>query len=162
MQESLLEAGRIVNTHGLYGEVRIQPWADSPEFLAGIKSVYIEGAPLAVLSARVHKGFVIAAFDGILDIDAAIKLKNKTVYIDRDDVRLENGQFFIADIIGLQVIDSETGEGIGTLFDVLDLPAHNVYVVKGEREILIPAVPDFIVETNIVAGYIRVRMREGL
>ena len=162
MGMQLLEAGKVVNTHGVRGEVRIQPWADTPAFLAGLRFVYIDGARTEIVSARVHKGFVIASLGGVSDIDSAIKLKNKTVCVSRDDVRLEEGLHFIADLIGLRAIDEKTGEVFGAVADVMTLPANNVYVIKGEREVLIPAVPDFIAETDIAGGYIRFRLIEGM
>ena len=162
MRDRFLEAGIIVNTHGIHGEVRIQPWADSPGFLAGFGRYYIDGAARQVISARVHKSFVIAALDGVSDIDGAIRLKNKTVFIDRDDAALDEGRYFIADIVGLCAVDAKTGEGIGTVVEVLSLPANNVYIIRGEREILVPAVPDFIVETNIDEGYAKIRLIEGM
>ena len=162
MDGSFLEAGKIVNTHGVRGEVRIQPWADSPDFLAGFKCLYIDGAPVEVLSVKSHKSFVIAAFSGVTDIEGAMRLKNKTVFIDRGDVLLDEGRYFVADIIGLRAIDAETGEELGTVANVLPLPANNVYVIKGMREILVPAVDEFIVETNIAGGYVRIHMMEGL
>ena len=162
MKNRFLEAGKIVNTHGVRGEVRILPWADSPEFLAGFARLYIDGAPVDVLSARVHKSFVVAALGGVSDIGGAIALKNKIVHIDREDAKLEEGRHFVADIIGLRAIDAQTGEDIGTLADVLPLPANDVYVLRGEREILVPAVPEFIVETNIEAGFVRLRLIEGM
>ncbi|MCL2402134.1 MAG: ribosome maturation factor RimM [Oscillospiraceae bacterium] len=159
---NLLEAGKIVNTHGIKGEVRIQPWADSPAFLAEFESLYIDGVPRKVLSSRVHKNFVIAAFDGVVDINGAIALKNKTVSISRDDVALEEGRHFVADLIGLAAIDAESGEELGVVQDILERPANNVYVIKGVREILIPAVPEFVDEINVEAGYIKFRLIEGL
>ena len=162
MKTRFLEAGKIVNTHGTRGEVRILPWADSPDFLAGFRYLYIDGAPMEVMSARVHKSFVIAALSGVSDIDGAIRLKNKTVFIDRDDVLLEEGRYYVTDLVGLRAIDADTGQGLGVVADVLSLPANNVYVVKGEREILVAAVPDFIVETNIDEGYIKLRLIEGM
>jgi len=162
MDNRFIEAGKIVNTHGVRGEVRILPWADSPEFLAGFKRLYIDGSPFEVIAARPHKSFVIAAFDGVADIDGAIRLKNKTVFIDRADVVLEEGRHFVEDILGLRAIDSDTGEELGPVIDVLLLPANNVYVIKGEREILVPAVPEFIEEMNIGEGYVKIRMMEGL
>ena len=162
MDSRFIEAGRIVNTHGARGEVRIQPWADSPDFFAGIERFYIDGAPIEVLSARSHKSFVIAAISGVTDIEGAVRLKNKTVFIDRDDVLLEEGRYFVADIIGLSAIDAETGEKLGMVADVLTLPANNVYVVKGAREILVPAVDEFIIETNIAGGYVKIRLIEGM
>ena len=162
MGKDLLEAGVIVNTHGLRGEVRILPWADSPEFVAKQKCLYVDGAPITVVSARVHKSSVIAVLEGIGDIDSAIKLKNKTVSIDRSEVLLDEGQYFIADLIGLRVIDAQTGDTLGILEDVMSRPANDVYIVKGEREILIPAVDEFVLETSISGGYIKVRLIEGL
>ena len=161
-QSKLLEAGKIVNTHGLRGEVKIRPWTDTPETLAGLDSLYIDGSPVRVLSSRPHKGCVIAAIEGVEDIDGAATLKNKTVYVDRDAVPLEEGRHFIADLVGLRAIDSETGAELGTVADVMSLPANDVYVVNGEREILVPSVPDFVREINIDDGYIKFRLIEGL
>ena len=162
MDIKLLEAGKIVNTHGTRGEVRVLPWADSPGFLEGFERFYIDGAPIEVLSARAHKSFVIVALDGVTDIDGAIGLKNKTVFINKDEAPLEKGRYFIADIIGCRAVDAETGRELGAIEDVLSLPANNVYVVRGEREILVPAVDEFIIETNIDEGYIRIKLIEGL
>jgi len=162
MGNRFLEAGVIVNTHGINGEVRIQPWADSPDFIAGFERIYIEGEPVKVLSARVHKGCVIAALDGVGEIDGAIRLKNKTIKIDRNDIELETGRHFVADLVGLRALDAKTGEQLGTVADVLSLPANNVYVIKGAREILIPAVPDFVEEINTDKGYIKLHLIEGM
>jgi len=162
MLSEFLEAGIIVNTHGVQGEVKLQPWTDTPDFLIGFERLYIDGAPVKVLSARVHKGCIIVSFDGITDIEGAIKLKNKSVSFSRDDVKLEEGRHFIADLVGLRAIDSDTGEELGLVSEVLSLPANNVYVIKGAREMLIPAVPDVVVETSIAGGYIKFRLIEGL
>ena len=163
-----LEAGIIVNTHGVRGEVRIKPWADSPAFLAGIKTLYIDEKPIKLISSKVHKNFLLASLDGIHDFDDAIKLKNKIVYISREDVVLEEGRYFVADLIGLRAIDAETGKDIGIVSDVMSYPANNVYIIKNAsdtentKEILIPAVPDFVKEINIDAGFIKFRLIEGM
>jgi len=162
MGSMYLEAGRIVNTHGVHGEVKLQPWADSPGFLAAFERLYIDGSPVRVVSARVHKGCVIAALDGVGCFDDAIKLKNKVVYIDRGDTRLEEGRHFVADLIGLRAVDAATGSELGLVEDVMSLPANNVYVIRGEREILVPAVPDFVEEINVAEGFIRLRLIEGM
>jgi len=162
MRNDYIETGKIVNTHGTGGEVKLQPWADSPDFLTSFEHFYIDGAPVKVLSARVHKGCVIATLEGVEDIDAAIKMKNKIIKVKKDDVRLEEGRFFVADLIGLRAINAETKENLGTLTDVLPLPANNVYVIKGDREILVPAVPEYIIETNIDEGYVKIKLIEGL
>ena len=156
-----LDCGQIVNTHGVRGEVRIVPWADSPDFLCQFTTLYIDGAPRRVLSDRVHKGSVIVKLDGVDTVEEAMLLRDKTVQIRRADARLPEGTFFLADIIGLNVVD-EDGRALGTLKEVLSPSVQQVYVVEGEREIMIPAVPEFILETNIAGGYIKVRLIEGM
>ena len=160
-QEKYLEAGKIVNTHGIRGEVKIEPWADSPDFLKRFKTIYIDSAPVAVQSARVHGAFVIAKLEGVDDVNAAMALKNRVVFIDRADVRLPKGRFFIADIIGARVVSDE-GEVLGELADVMEMPAQNIYVVRGEREILIPDVPEFIKGIDADSGIITVHLIEGM
>ena len=161
MANQLLECGKIVNTHGIRGEVKIQPWADSPEVLCALPALYIDGAPVALRSARVHKGNVIALLEGVSDVDQTMLLKNKVVWLNRDDLRLPEGTFFLADLIGLRVVDEE-GQELGILNEVLSPSRQQVYVVKGDRELMIPAVPEFILETNVAGGYIKVRLIEGM
>ena len=156
-----IEAGKIVNTHGVRGEVKIQVWLDSPEFLKSFKKIYIDGKCIKLLSGRIHKGFLIAFLDGIDDVNAAMTLKNKTVYIDREDARLPKGADFVQDIIGASVID-ESGRELGKLADVLETPASDIYVVKGETEHLIPVVPEFILGVSAEKGEIRVHLIEGM
>jgi len=161
-KKEFLETGQIVNTHGVRGEVKLQPWADSPEFLLDFKTLYIDGAPVSVRSAHVHKGNVIAALEGVESVNDAMRLKGKTVFIRRADAVLPDGGYFIQDILGAAVVD-EDGNAVGTLKEVLNLPGSDVYVVEGpKREILIPAVPAFILKVDPEAGVITVRMMEGL
>ena len=159
--EPYLEAGKIVNTHGVRGEVKIEPWADSPEFLRGFKTIYIGGRPVRVLSQRVHNGFVIARLEGVEDVNAAMALKNKVVSIARADAKLPRGSFFLADIVGAKVV-TEEGRELGTLVEVMERPAHNIYVVQGEQEHLIPAVPEFILKTDAENGVVTVRLIDGM
>ena len=162
MGSNFLEAGQIVNTHGIRGEVKIVPWCDTPEFLCGFDTFYLDGAPVKVESARAHKGNVIAKLAGVDDVNGAMRLKNKVVSIDRSGVILPPGRHFIADLIGLEVREAESGQVLGKVEDVLTLPANEVYVVKGEKEYLIPAVDEFLAETNLEGGYVRVRLIEGM
>ena len=165
MQQQFLEVGKVTAVHGLMGEVRVQPWADSPDFLCQFKTLYVDEAhfPMKVERARVHKNMVIIKFEGPTDVPSALSLRNAILYIDRSDVDLPEGAFFLADIYGLEVRDAATGEVLGKIADVLTLPANNVYVVKGgARELMIPAVPQFIAETNVEGGYLRVNLMEGL
>ena len=158
----LLEAGRIVNTHGIRGEVKIDPWCDTPRFLCDFDVFYIDGAPVRVLQARPHGTCVLAKLEGITDIDQAMHLRGRIISIDRDLVQLPEGQYFIADLLGLAVYDDRTGEQIGTLTEVLPQPASDVYVVQGARKYLIPAVPAFIAAVDLDNRAMRVHMMEGL
>ncbi len=163
MKKRYLEAGKIVNTHGVRGELKIQPWADGPEFLKGFRKLYVDGKPFEVISAKVHKGCVIAAFAGIDSIDSANLLRNKIVFIDREDAKLPKGAYFLQDLMGLTVIDDDTGKTVGELTDIMDMPASNIYVIKGENgEILVPAVPEFIKTVDTEDGFIRIRFIEGM
>lgn len=163
MKSQFLEAGQIVNTHGIQGEVKIVPWCDSPEFLCGFDTFYIDGAPVKVRAARAHKGNVLARLEGVEDVNAAMRLKSKIVEIDRSGIVLPEGRHFIADLIGLTVIDDDTGASIGVIDEVLTPPAHEVYVVKGEgKTYMIPAVDAFLRGTNVDDGWVRVHLIEGM
>ena len=161
MKKPYLEAGKIINTFGIRGEVKLQPWCDSAEFLRPFKTLYIDGVPRAVASSRVHKGMLIVRFADVEDVNGAMALKNKVVHFARSDAKLPRGRFFIADLIGADVID-ENGAPVGKLTEVLDMPAGLVYVVQGEREHTIPAVPEFILETNVEEHFLRVHLIEGM
>ena len=161
MKERFIEAGEIVNTHGVRGEVKILPWTDSAEFLAAFRTLYIDGRPVKVRSSRVHKQTVLARLEGVEDVNAAMRLKGRRVFIDRADAKLPEGGYFIQDIIGAEVV-TEDGESIGKLAEVMDAPASMIYVVRGERERLIPAVPEFILKTDADTGIITVRLIEGM
>ena len=156
-----IEAGRITNTHGVAGEVKIEVWLDSPQLLRRCGRIFLDGAERRILSGKVQKNFLIAKLEGTEDVNAAMALKGKTVFIDRSDARLPAGSYFLQDILGSRVVD-EQGREIGRLTEVLERPASNVYVVQGETEHLIPAVPAFILATDPAAGVITVRLIEGM
>ncbi len=163
MEKKFLEAGQIVNTHGIKGEVKIVPWCDTPDFLCDFDVLYIDGKAVDVELSRVHKTNVIAKLAGVNDVDAAIAIKNKIVSIDRSDVELPEGRHFIADLIGLEVRDADSDTVLGIIDDVLTPPASEVYVVKGNgKEYMIPAVDEFVIETNVDSGYVRVHLIEGM
>lgn len=161
-QKEFLEGGQIVNTHGIKGEIKIDSWCDTPEILAQIETFYIDGKPRRVRSARIHKNCVIALMEGVDDINTAVTLKGKIIQIPRSAVNLPEGQVFMADLIGLTVLNADDGTELGTLADVLTPSMQKVYVVRGEREILIPAVDEFIDEINLSDGYIKVHLIEGM
>lgn len=160
-KKRFIEAGEIVNTHGVRGEVKIQPWVDSAEFLKQFKTLYIGEKPYAVRSATVHKGCLLAALSGVEDVNAAMKLRGRTVLLDREDVKLPEGGYFLVDLIGADVRD-EAGAEVGKLVDIIESPASMIYVVRGKSEHLIPAVPEFVKAVDVENGLVTVRLIEGM
>lgn len=164
MKQGFLEVGQIVNTHGLRGEVRITPWMDAPEDFCSLEAVYTsEGAELTVKTARMHKGSVLATFDGIDSIEAAEALKNTVLSVPREALgELPDGVYFVADLIGLTVRD-ETNE-YGKISDVLQNGGADIYVVKrrGQKDLLVPVHPDIVKHVDIDGGVVTVTLPEGL
>ena len=166
IENKYLECGKIINTHGVKGAVKLESWCDSPETLADLSRIYlnINGSfeERKVISATVMKRHVMAYIEGITDIDTAASLKETVVYADRDDIPLEDGDFFIIDLVGLPVIDADSGIEYGKVSDVFNTGASDIYTVKTENgERMIPAVPEFIIEIDTERG-IFVRPIEGM
>ncbi len=152
MKKRFIETGEIVSTHGIKGEVKVYPWSDSPEFLTGFKKFYTDGEGGGLLkasSARVHKSMVLIQFEGIDDVASAAAMRGKVLYIDRNDVRLQNGRYFVQDLIGCKVYDDETGVLYGKISEIFKTGANDVWRIKnGEKEHLFPAVSVFIKEID--------------
>ena len=161
MDKRFLEAGEVVGTHGIQGEVKILPWADGPEFLLGFKTLYLNGKPYAVRSSRVHKTCVLARLEGVDTPEQATLLRKQVVTVDRTGVKLPDGAVFIADLIGCRALDDD-GNEFGKITDVLTMPSSDVYVVKGEKTYMIPAVKAFVREVNVAEGYVRLHLIEGM
>ena len=157
-----IEIGTIVNTHGVRGEVKLATHEIDPELLRRVKTLYIGGKAYRPSGFRIHKSCALLTFPEVPDLDAALALKGKAVSIRRSDIRLPDGQYFTAELLGLTALDGETGQVLGTLREVLPYPAHDVYVIQGEKEILVPAVPAFIEDVDIEGGTIKIRVWEGL
>ena len=139
-----LEAGRIINTHGVRGELKVEPWADSPDFLLQFGTFYVDGVPCRVISSRVHTRFVLIRFAGVDTVEDAMRFKGRTLCFARADAKLPENTFFQADVIGFSVFDLRTNAVIGTLAEILSLPAGDIWRVAGKTgDILIPARPEF-------------------
>ncbi len=162
MEKELLEAGKIINTHALKGEVRIFPYCDSAEFLCEVKKLYIDGEAYKVNAARVHKGQALIKFKGVNTIEEAEALLGKLVWFDKKDVKLDEGQFFIEDIIGLQVEDIDSGEIYGKVTDVFTTGANDVFEVTGDRVLLVPKIDSVVLEISLKEKRIQIRPLEGL
>lgn len=168
MKKPYLEAGKIVGTHGVRGEFKIQPWCDSAAFLCGFQTLYLDDAgqkPLKMQSLRPHKNVVLAKADGVTSIELAEALRGKILYISRADAHLEEGKWFVQDLLSCKVIDIDTDEEYGVLTEVIPgVGANDVWCVKSQNgeETLVPAIPDVVLETDIDAGVIRIRPLSGL
>lgn len=163
MKQPFIEAGRITNTHGVRGEVKIEVWLDSPDDLKHYRRVFVDGQERRLLSARPQNRFAIAKLEDVDDVNAAMPLKGKTVYIAREDAPLPPGGYFLQDLLDARVV-LEDGSPVGVLTEILERPANNVYVVTDSegKEILIPAVPAFILRADAEEGVVRVRLLEGM
>ena len=165
MKKEFLEAGKIVNTHGIRGEVKIMPYTDTPELLCEFESLFIgkNYDEIVIERSRVFKNTVIAKLKGIDTPEQAEKLRNKILFMHRDDLVLDENTYFIQDLIGMEVKHADTGFVYGKITDVMQTGANDVYVIEGNgREYLVPAIPDVIISTDIDSGIMTIRPLECL
>ena len=166
MKKQFLESGKIVGTHGIKGEVRIDPWCDSPEFLCAFKKLYLDdkGDTFLEVSSRPHKNIVLSKIRGVDTIEQAERLRGKVVYIDRSDISLGEGVNFVQDLIGLDVIDSESGISYGKISDVLRTGANDVYEITAAdgAKYLAPVIDEVIISKNIDEGFVLIRPMKGI
>lgn len=158
MKLQFLEAGEIVTTHGVRGEMKVLPWADGPEFLMEFDRVRIDGAEYTVESCRIQKTCNLLKVKGIDTMEAAQAMHGKTVEVYRCDA--PEDMIFVAELIGMRVYSD--GQEIGKVTDVLDYPGNKVYVVKGEYEYMIPAVKAFVLSIDMDAELIQVNLIKGM
>lgn len=167
MKKQYLEIGKIVSVQGIKGEVRVNPWSDSPDFLLEFDEFYYENGKekITILNSRVQKNVVILKIEGIDTVEEAQKLRNKILYINREDIELEDGVYFIQDLIGVKVINKDDNSIIyGDIVDVSPTGANDVYHIKADDGKLyyIPAIPQVIISTDIDKGIMEIRPLRGL
>lgn len=160
MLKDYLEAGKIINKRGLAGELKIESYCDSPQAFCSFGRLYLssDGTDMRKLrSAKLYGGYVYIKLEGVDSAEAADKLRGRLVYIHRADMELDKDSVFIDDILGLPVLDADTGVRYGTLEEVFNRGASDIYrVVNGENEYLIPAVGEFVIRIDPESGvYIR-------
>ena len=161
MKKQYLECGKIINTHGFRGTVKLESWCDFPQILAQLPYLYIEKGndylPMKVLHTSIFRQFVLADLEGVDSEEAANRLRNTVVFASRDDIPVEEGSHFIVDLIGLPVRDADSGELLGTLTDVNTRGATELYIVRTPTgEYMVPAVEQFIDRIDLEdAIYIR-------
>lgn len=163
-----LEVGQIVNTFGIKGFVKIYPYVDDIQRFDDLKNVYIKSKninqKLEIEQVKYQKNMVLVKFKGIETVEQAEKLRNAYVEIDRKDaIKLEEGQYFIADLLGLEVF-LDTGEKLGILDDIFNTGSKDIYVVKNElgKQFLLPYIDEVIKKIDLENGKIIVHLIEGL
>ena len=167
MMAEFLEIGVIVGAHGLQGELRVNPSCDSPAFFKQFNVLYYDAQgqkPVRVVSVREHKNLALLFLEGISSVEAAQALRNRRLFFKRADAQLEEGQYFIAELVGCEVFDAEHGTLYGTLSDVSQPGAHDVWHIKMDngREVLIPVIDDVVKKVDVQSRRIEIIMLDGL
>ncbi|MBR4201705.1 MAG: 16S rRNA processing protein RimM [Oscillospiraceae bacterium] len=166
MKKQFLEIGKIVNTHGLGGVVKVMPWCDSAEFLCEFETLYRgrEHLPMEIERASVQKNMALIKFAGVDTPEAANALRNTILYMNRADVELDDDTYFIQDLQGMRVVDADDGREYGKLHDVLQTGANDVYEVEAPngRMLLVPVIPDVVLDVNFESDTITIRPLKGL
>ena len=164
----LLEVGKIVNTHGLRGEVKVVPWTDYPEVFEDIETVYrktkTDYEKLTIRGIKYQKGNIIVRFEEITDINEAEKYKNQVLYAEREALgELPEGVYYIADLIGLDVV-TDDGREIGTISDVINTGSSDIYEVsrEGKKPLLIPVIDEVVLGVDLNDKKVTVHMMDGL
>lgn len=165
MLKEYLEIGKIVGTHGIRGELRIECWCDSPEFISKFKTLYFnEGKEKLSVIARPHKNIALMKIDGIDSVEQADLLRGRVLYMKRSDAKLNKGTYFIQDLLGLEVRESSSQLLHGTVTDVIKTGANDVYEVKDSsgKAYYVPVIKSVVKEIDIENGCIYVESMKGL
>ena len=158
MKLQYIEAGEIVNTHGVRGEVKVLCWLDDPEMLCEFDRCRIDGKEYTMEKVRVQKTCNLVKLQGVDTMEKAQMMRGKTMELYREDI--DDEVIFAAELVGVEVFCE--GENIGKIKEVLDYPGNSVYVVKGQHEYMIPAVNQFILSTDMEANRMEVKLIEGM
>ncbi len=166
MLKQYLECGKVTSCHGVQGEVKVQPWCDSPQFFCDLKSLYLDtnGTKAQVTSCRVHKNMVILRLADCTTAEQAVKLRGTIFYMNREESSLAPGEYFVQDLLDMMVYDVDSGRLYGKIVDVRPTGANDVYHIEfanGSIQ-LIPAIPEVIIEVNPEEGTMKIRPMEGL
>lgn len=164
--KQFLEIGKIVAVQGLRGEVRVQYYCDSAEVLCDFDTLYLDKGKTAVTieKAYPHKNIVVLKPQGVDSREQAQPLVGKMLYLNRNDAELEDGLYFVQDIIGLTVKDADTGEVYGKISEVYQNGASDVYSIRKEdgRELMFPCIDEVVISTDIDRGEMLIRPLKGL
>ena len=166
MIKDYLEIGKITSTHGIRGEVRIEPWCDEPEFLKKFKVLYFDskGEKPLKIAVRPNGHMAIGKIEGVDTVEEAAKLRNKVLYMKRSDAKLPKGKYFIAELIDCRVIDADNEEKVyGILSDVSETGANDVWHIKKDgEEYLIPAIPSVVINVDVASNRVEIKPLRGI
>lgn len=166
MIKDYLPVGQVVGTHGVRGEMRVQPWCDGPEFIKQFKTLYYDPhgeRSVRVVSARVHGNVVLLTLEGVDAMEKAQAMRNTVLYMRRADAELPEGSYFVEELCGCSVFDADTGAEYGMVVDVSRTGANDVWHIKKDgKEYLFPAVAAFIGEVDVAADRVTVRPIKGI
>ena len=167
MIKEYLEVGQIVGTHGVRGEMRVNPWADSPEFLKQFKTLYYDNSgekSVKVISARPHGNVVILKLEGVDTVETASAMRNRVLFMKRADAKLAKGSYFVSELIGCDVFDADDDSiSYGTLSDVSETGANDVWhITRNGKEYLIPAIPDVVISVDVEANRVEIKPLRGI
>ena len=166
MIKEYLEIGKITSTHGLKGEMRVQPWCDSPEYMKKFKTLYLDkkGEKPIKVSSRPNGNMVIMKVQGIDTVEEAARYREKVLYMKRSDANLPEGSWFIQELIDCTVVDADNEEKIyGIISDVSQTGANDVWhIKKDDKEYLIPAIESVVISTDVAEGIIKIRPLKGI
>lgn len=166
MIKEYLEIGKITSTHGIKGEMRVQPWCDSPEYMKKFKTLYLDkkGEKPLKVSSRPNGNMVIMKVQGIDTVEEAARYREKVLYMKRSDANLPEGTWFIQELIDCKVIDADDeSKQYGVISDISQTGANDVWHIKKDgKEYLIPAIPPVVISTDVVEGIIKIRPLKGI
>ena len=165
MIKNFLEIGKIVSTHGIKGELRIEPWCDSPQFFAKLKELYFDNGRTKIsISSRPHKRMIIAKIKGVDTAEQADELRGRVLYMNREDVKLPEGEYYIQDLIDCRVLDVNDRREYGIISDVLKTGANDVYEItdRQNRKLLIPVIPNVVKSVDVFSGEILIEPMKGI
>lgn len=167
MKKEFLETGEIVGTHGVRGEMRVNPWCDSPKFLKKFKKLYLDENgtnALDVRSVREHGNVALLSVCGIESVEQAQAMRGKILYIKRDDAKLDKDNYFIAELYDCTAVDADDENKIyGIITDVSQTGANDVWhITKNSKEYLIPAINDVVISVDVEKGIVKIRPMKGI
>ena len=165
--QQYLEAGKVVTTHGVRGEMKLELWCDGVAFLKKVGRLYASakgGKCYKIVSIRPQGQMALLQLEGVEDMDAARALRGQVFYFDRSDATLPAGRWYVADLIGCEVRDADTGKVYGVVTSVDHPGAQDIYTVKAPngKEYMFPGVDAFLKERTPPEGYLLVTPIPGL